>query len=70
MSKQNDMQKLLLSEIQSIQQEIKEVRQVDIPTIKEAFATMKERVSTTSKVYAAIGGGIAVLISIVLNWIR
>lgn len=63
MAARNGIQKLLLQEMQEIKADLKEVRTKDIPGLQTAMEVMKEKTSFTSKLYATIGGGIAVLIS-------
>jgi F420-dependent methylenetetrahydromethanopterin dehydrogenase len=63
MAARNGVQKLMLEALQDLTKEVKEVRQKDIPNLQTAIEVAKERASTTSKVYGALGGGIAVLIS-------
>lgn len=66
MTQRNGVQKILLQELQELKSELKEVRQTDIPSIQVGLAEMKTTLSFSSKMYAAIGGGIAVLISAVM----
>jgi len=63
MAARNGIQKLLLQEMQEIKSDLKEVRQKDIPSLTTAIEVMREKTGFTSKLYATIGGGIAVLIS-------
>jgi len=67
----NEIQKLILSEIQELKSEIKEVRQTDIPNLRTAvgvfkteLATVKEKISTKSMIITSVGGLIAVATSV------
>ena len=73
----NDIQKLILSEIQDLKTEIKEVRQTDIPNLrtvvgvfKNELATVKEKVSTKSMIITAVGGLIAVGTSAAVGYFK
>ena len=73
----NDIQKLILSEIQSLKTEIKEVRQTDIPNLRTAvgvfkteLATVKEKVSSKSMIITAVGGLIAVGTSVAVGYFK
>lgn len=72
-----DTQKLILSELQELKSEIKEVRQTDIPGIHTMVATLrseldhiKEKTSTKSMIITAVGGLIAVGTSIAVTFIK
>lgn len=73
----NDIQKLILSEIQELKSEIKEVRQTDIPNLRTAvgifkteLATVKDKVSTKSTIITAVGGLLAVATSMAVAYLR
>lgn len=73
----NDIQKLILSEIQELKLEFKEVRQKDIPALNTAVQvfktelnTIKEKVSTRSMIITAIGGLIAVGTSMAVTYFK
>lgn len=73
----NDIQKMILSEIQDLKAEIKEVRQTDIPNLKTAvslfkneLATIKDKVSTKSTIITAVGGLLAVVISMTVAYFK
>lgn len=73
----NDIQKLILSEIQELKSEFKEVRQKDIPALNTAVQvfktelnTIKEKVSTKSMIITAVGGLIAVGTSIAVAYFK
>lgn len=73
----NELQKLILSEIQELKEEIKEVRQTDIPSLKTSVATfqtelknIKEKVSTKSMLITAVGGLIAIATSIAVAYFK
>lgn len=64
----NDIQKLILSEIQELKSEIKEVRQSDIPGIKVKIAVVetnaKAEARQTSKIHSMVWGGITLVVSL------
>lgn len=73
----NDIQKLILSEIQEIKSDMKQVRQHDIPNIHTIVAKLKaeldhvkEKTSTKSTVITAIGGLVAVATSIAISYFK
>jgi hypothetical protein len=73
----NDIQKLILSELQCLKSEIKEVRQTDIPNLRTAvgvfkteIATIKEKVSTKSTIITTVGGLVAVATSMAVAYLR
>lgn len=72
-----DIQKVILSEIQGIKSDIKEVRQKDIPSLHTMVATLKaelnhvkEKTSTKSTVITAVGGLIAVGTSMAVAYFK
>lgn len=73
----NDIQKLILSEIQDLKSEIREVRQTDMPSLHTIVATLraeldhvKEKTSAKSMVITAVGGLIAVGTSIAVAYFK
>lgn len=73
----NEIQKLILSEIQELKSEIKEVRQTDIPNLRTAvgvfkteLATVKEKVGTKSMIITAVGGLLAVATSMAVAYFK
>lgn len=73
----NEIEKLILAEIQDLKSEIREVRQVDIPSLRTAvgvfkneLATVKEKVSTKSMIITAVGGLIAVGTSVAVGYFK
>lgn len=73
----NDIQKLILSEIQDVKTDMKEVRQKDIPGLHTLVATLqteldnvKDKVSTKSMIITAVGGLIAVGTSIAVAYFK
>lgn len=73
----NDIQKLILEKIQDCTNEIKEVRQKDIPGIHTLVATLqaelehvKEKTSVKSVIITATGGLIAVGTSIAVTYFK
>jgi hypothetical protein len=73
----NDFQKLILSELQFLKTEIKEVRQTDIPNLntavgvfKSELKTVKEKVSTKSMIITGVGGLLAVATSMAVAYFK
>lgn len=73
----NDIQKLILSEIQELKSEIKEVRQTDIPDLRTAvgvfkteLATVKDKISTKSMIITGVGGLIAFTASMAVAYFK
>lgn len=54
---------LILSKLENIEREVKEVRQSDIPKLKLDMAVMKEKTSNSAKIISGIGGLVAVAVS-------
>jgi hypothetical protein len=50
--------------VQAIHNDLKEVREKDLPEIRTEMAIFKERTSGQAKTYSLIGGVIAVLMSL------
>lgn len=72
-----DIQKLILSEIQEVKSDMKEVRQKDIPHIHEIVAGLrkevehvKEKASSKSMIITGIGGLLAVATSMAVAYLR
>lgn len=66
----NKIQELILSEIQDLKSEIKEVRQTDIPNIHVKIESFNQQLKTLDKqqtwstrIYTLIGGALAIMIS-------
>jgi hypothetical protein len=53
----------LLAEVREVKQEMKEVRQKDLPAMREEFAIIKERTSTTARIYSGLGVAISAVLS-------
>ena len=73
----NDIQKLILSEIQDLKSEIREVRQTDIPNLRTAvgvfkteITTIKEKISTKTTIITTVGGLLAVATSMAVAYLR
>lgn len=73
----DEMQKLILSEIQDLKAEVREVRQTDIPNLRTAMGvfktelhTVKEKVSAKSMIITAVGGLIAVGTSMAVAYFK
>jgi hypothetical protein len=56
--------------LDEIHNDIKEVREKDIPNLKIDLAVVKERSSTYAKLISAVGGIIAVAISSAIAWFK
>lgn len=73
----SDIQKLILSEIQEIKTDMKQVRQTDIPglhllvaTLQTELTNVKEKVSTKSTIITTVGGLLAVATSMAVAYLR
>lgn len=73
----SDIQKLILSEIQELKSEIRDVRQKDIPALNTAvqvfkteLKTIKEKVSNKSMIITGVGGLIAVATSVAVAYFK
>lgn len=53
----------LIQKLESIETEVKQVRQQDIPKLKLEIAVVKEKSSNSAKIISAIGGLLAVAVS-------
>ena len=72
-----DIQKLILTEIQEIKSDMKQVRQADIPTLHTIIATLqseltfvKEKISIRTMLITGIGGAVAVSTSLLISYFR
>lgn len=70
MAKNNEIYKLLLEEIRQVKNEIKEVRQTDVPSLNTKIETfgeklkqVKEQQTWSTRIYTLVGGAIAVFIA-------
>lgn len=72
--KQNEFHELVIRELSAIKDDIKQVRQADIPVIREGFAkfkgtveeqikVLKDRTSWSSRLYTVLGGALAVAVA-------
>lgn len=68
--KNGEIQQLILTKLNTIESELKEVRQTDIPNIKTDVAVIKTEASTAAKVIAAVGGIVAVVVSTAIAYLK
>ena len=68
--RKDKLQDLLLSEMQEIKKDVKEIRQVDIPNLKVEMAVEKERGTRTAKIIATVGGALAISVSTAIAWLK
>jgi hypothetical protein len=61
---------LIINKLTSIETELKEVRQKDIPNIKIDMAVVKSESKTTAKIITAVGGLIAVATSAAIAFFK
>lgn len=68
--KRDDFNELLLSELRDLKNEVKEVRQTDIPGLRTEVAGFHEKIETlkrqqawSTRLYTILGGAIAVAIT-------
>jgi len=64
-----EIQKLILAEIQEIKQDLKEVRQNDIPNINTKIAVVQTESKTAAKIITGIGGAITLAVSVAAAWL-
>lgn len=64
------VQELILSKLESIEKEVKEVRQIDIPKLKVDMAIVKEKSSNSAKIIAGIGGAITLAVSTAIAFLK
>lgn len=64
------MQELILSKLEVIEKEVKEVRNTDIPNLKIEVAVVKEKSNTSAKIISGIGGILAVGTSVAIAWFK
>lgn len=70
----NKLQEMILAEVQGLRNEVKEVRQIDIPNIHVKIESFNHRIKTLDKqqtwatrIYTTIGGAIAIVISMMMS---
>lgn len=68
--RRDEWNELLLTELRDLKNEVKEVRQTDIPTLRTEVAGFHEKIETLKKsqawstrLYTVLGGALAVAIS-------
>lgn len=64
------IQEIILSKLNSIEEEIKQVRYTDIPNIKTDIAIVKVKTNNYAKIITGIGGAITLLVSTAIVWFR
>lgn len=68
--KSRKIEDIILSEMAEIKQEIKEIRQNDIPNLKIEMAIEKEKSNRTVKLITGVGGAVAVLVSTAIAYLK
>lgn len=64
------VQELILSKLESIEKEVKEVRYKDIPKLQTDIAVVKEKSSNSAKIITAIGGAITLAVSTAIAFFK
>lgn len=64
------VQEIILSKLDSIEEEIKQVRYNDIPNIKTDIAVVKVKSNNYAKIISSVIGAITLLVSTVIAWFR
>lgn len=70
MAHNNKIQELILAKLDSIENELKEVRYKDIPNIKEDMAVVKSESKTAAKIITCVGGLLAVATSMAIAYLK
>lgn len=63
------LQELILSKLDSIEKEVKQVRTIDIPNLKTEVAVVKEKSTNTAKIITGVGGAITLAVSSAVAWL-
>lgn len=64
------LEDLLFHKLDSIESEIKDIRQKDIPNIKTDIAVVKSESKASARIITGIGGLIAIATSAAIAWLR
>lgn len=70
MKKRKSNHDWISEKLDEIHNDIKEVREKDIPNLKIDLAVVKEKSSNHAKIVSAIGGLIAVCVSSAVAWFK
>ena len=70
MTTSKKLQDLLMNKLDSIESELKEVRQKDIPNLRETIAVIKTESKTSAKITAAVITIIGTAVSSVIAWFK
>lgn len=68
--RKDKVQDLILSEMQEIKKDVKEIRQIDIPNLRVEQAIEKEKSNRSAKIITGVGGAIAVLVSSAIAFLK
>lgn len=66
--KRDEMLSLILEEMKGIRADIKEVRQTDIPMIKQEVAVIKSESKNTAKIITGVGSIVTLATSAAIAW--
>lgn len=64
------VQEIILSKLNNIEKEVKEVRQTDIPNLAIDIAVVKEKSSSTAKLITLVGGALTLVVSTAIAWFK
>jgi hypothetical protein len=53
-----------------VRKDVKQVKEIDIPKLQSGFAVIKAETSTSAKIISAIGGIIAVCVSVAVAYLK
>lgn len=70
MKKKKSNHDWISEKLDEIHNDIKEVREKDIPNLKIDLAVVKERSTTHAKVISGVGGILAVAVSSAIAWFK
>lgn len=68
--KRDDVLNLILEEMKGIRLDIKEVRQTDIPKLKEEMAVIKTESSATAKLITGVGLLLSTATAAAIAWFK
>lgn len=68
--KPKKFEEILLSDLQEIKKDLKEVRQTDIPNLKVDMAVVKKEASATAKIITGVGGAITIAVTTLIAWLK
>ena len=70
MAKGKKFEELLMATLQELKQDVKDIRQTDIPNIKTDIAVVKSESKTSARIISGVGGLIAIATSVAIAWFK